>query len=54
MEICGCGDCGEIFELKVVVSTPSMEVEEMIMESERIKRIESFGEDSILTTEGER
>jgi hypothetical protein len=37
-----------------VVSTPSMEVEEMIMESERIKRIESFGEDSILTTEGER
>lgn len=54
MEICGCGDSGERFELKVVVSTPSMEVEEMIMESERIKRIESFGEDSILTTEGER
>lgn len=38
----------------MVVSAPSMAVEGMIMESERIRRIESFGEDSILTTEGER
>ena len=44
---CGGGD-GDRF---VVVSTPSKAIEMVMIEKEKIKRIKSFREDSILTRE---